>query len=113
MVLKRTRGLSNNDQAHVAKQAERFIGSIPARSTTAGNIGLGGVSLASLLNPAMAPYTAGGALAAAAYGTKAGQAVARGAQRVLTNDKLAMAEAIVNALRRRAVPAIVGRSGDE
>lgn len=110
MVLKRTRDIPNNTQAILARQAEQSIGSIPARTTTAGTIGLGGLGLASLMG-AHVP-AAIGAGAAAAYGTKPGQLAARFAQKHLTADELA---ATLDALRRTAPAAVIGggRDGNE
>lgn len=111
MVLKETRKAQNPEtlyQGSVARQAEHAIGSVPSKTTLGGQLGLGGVGLASVLTGQHLPAAAAAALGAA-YGTKPGQAVARGAQSVLTNDKVA---ATLEALRRGTVSA-TSRQKDE
>lgn len=107
-VLKQLRNRPNSDQAEFARQAERAIGSIPPKSTLGGGMGLGGVGIMSILTGQHIPASVGAGLAAG-YGTKTGQKVARGAQRLLTADETA---AISNALRRGAVPALAGKQDD-
>lgn len=96
-----TRKGGDSQQRDLATQAQRIIGPDKPRTTFGGSAGLGGVGLASILSGQHVPAAVAAALAYG-YGTKPGQAVARGLQRTLTSDEMAIA---ADALRRGVVPA--------
>lgn len=108
-VLKETRKTPGNAQHELAAQAEQAIGSLKPAPTIRGGLGLGGVGLGSLLL-GQGPLAAGTAAGILGYGTKTGQAVARGLQRVLTGDEML---AIANALRRTGQASAAGGKKDE
>lgn len=84
------------------------MGSVPPNATMKGGLGLGGLGLASILTGTH-PYALGAGALAAGYGTKTGQKVARGLQRALTAEEVAI---MVNALRRGVTPALAGGKDD-
>jgi len=94
----------SNFQRAKALKAEDIIGSTRPKATVLGGMGLGGMGILSVLTGQHIPAAAAAA-GALGYGTKTGQKVARGLQRGLTSDEMAITAEM---LRRGATPALAG-----
>jgi hypothetical protein len=93
-------------QRDITELAEGFVGSTNPTTTLGGNLGALGTAIGVTTGhvPLLVPA------AIAGYGTKTGQKVARGLQRTLTADEVAV---VANALRRGATPATLAATRDD
>ena len=93
-------GAPNQVSEELARRAARIIGPDAPKTTGWGSVGAATLPVLGHLTGQL-PLAAGAAGAGMAYGTKAGQAVARSLQGALTADEVAR---YADALRRGAVP---------